>query len=167
MTRHGPDAAASATSMRRPRSPSPWRASAAPRPRNARKIGCASSGVAQTVTGPIPAATAVVAARSISRSCSSAAPSGPSTGMSRVLAKPATGALASTATATGSFIAVLPRQLVWIGAEEIGEPQAPHQHDRAQHAVLLPAPPGGDDALGEAQRPARALEGLAERDILH
>src|SRR5262249_52746900 len=106
-------------------------------------------------------------ARSINRSCSEAAPSVPSAGISRVFAKPATGALASTATATGSFIAVLPRQLLRVGAEEIGKPQAPHQHHGAQHAVRLPAPPGGDDALSEAQWPAHALEALAERDILH
>src|SRR6266852_1521444 len=167
MTRHGPGAAASAASMRRPRSPSPCRSSANPRARSAWKIGWASSGVAQTVTGPIPAAAAVAAARSINRCCSRAAPSAPSAGISRVLAKPATGALASTATATGSVIAVLPRQLLRIGAEEVGEPQAPHQHHGPQHAMLLPAPPGGDDALGEAQRPAHALEALAERDILH
>src|SRR5207302_428618 len=47
--------------MRRPRSPSPWRASATPRARSAWKTGKPSSGVAQTVTGPIPAATAVAA----------------------------------------------------------------------------------------------------------
>src|SRR5712692_6404245 len=167
MTRHGPGAAASAASMRRPRSPSPCRSSANPRARSAWKIGWASSGVAQTVTGPIPAAAAVAAARSINRCCSAAAPSAPSAGIIRVLAKPATGALASTATATGSVIAVLPRQLLRIGAEEVGEPQAPHQHHGPQHAMLLPAPPGGDDALGEAQRPAHALEALAERDVLH
>src|SRR3977135_1585495 len=113
------------------------------------------------------AAHAVAAARSINRACKAAAPSAPSTGMSRVLAKPLSGALASTATATGSFITVLPRQLVRIGAEEIGEPQAPHQEHGGKHAILLPAPAGGDDALGQAQRAAHALEALTERDVFH
>src|SRR5262249_17763205 len=118
-------------------------------------------------TGPVAASHAVATARLISCSCSRAAPSAPSTGMSRVLAKPATGALASTATATGSFIAVLLRQLVRIGAEEIGEPQPPHQDDGVDDAVLLPASARRDDALGEAERGADALEPLAERDVLH
>src|SRR5262249_23082228 len=103
----------------------------------------------------------------ISRSCNRAAPSAPSTGMSRVLAKPAIGALASTATATGSFITVLPRQFAWVGAEGVSEPQPPHQDHGVDDAVLLPAPAGGDDALGEAQRRADALEPLAQRDVLH
>src|ERR1700738_2565731 len=127
--------------------------------------GWVSSGVAHSVTGPMAAAHAGAAARSVNRACNTAAPSAPSTGMSRVLAKPASGALASIATATGSLIAVLPRQLIWIGAEVIGEPQAPHQNHGGEHAIFLPAPAGGDDAFGEAQRPAHALEALAERDV--
>src|SRR5260370_32275636 len=111
------------------------------------------------------AAQAAATARSINRACNSAAPSAPSTGMSRVLAKPAIGALASTATATRSFIAVLPRQLLGIGAEEVGKAQPPHQHHGGQNAVLLPAPSRGDGALGDAQRAAHALEALAERDV--
>src|SRR5713101_2276120 len=167
MTRTGPVAAAIAASMRAPRSPSPWRASAMPRARMAWNAGWAASGVAHNVTGPMPAAHAVSTARSISRACNKAALSAPMAGMSRVLAKPASGALASTATATGSFIAVMLRELFRIGAEEKSQPQAPHQHHGVEHAVLFPAPAGGDDALAQAQRPAHALEALAERDVLH
>src|SRR6267378_2664133 len=98
------------------------------------------------------AAHTVATARSVNRACNSAAPSAPSTGMSRVLAKPLSGALASTATATRSFIAVLPRQLVRVGAEEVGEPQPPHQDHGGEHAILLPAAAGGDHALGNAER---------------
>src|SRR5262245_40896225 len=96
-----------------------------------------------------------------------AAPAAPSAGMRRVLAKPASGALVSTATATGSFIAISLRELFRIGTEEIGEPQPPHQDHRAEHAMLFPAPTGGGDAFAQAQRPAHALEALAERDVFH
>src|SRR5262249_12343762 len=90
----------------------------------------------------------------------------PSAGMRRVLAKPGMGALASTATATGSFIAVSLRELFRIGTEEIGEPQPPHQDHCAQHAILLPAPTGGGAAVVQAQRPAHALEAIARRDVV-
>src|SRR5215208_1211431 len=113
------------------------------------------------------AAHAVSTARSTRRPCNIAAPHAPSTGMSRVLAKPGIGALASTATVTGSFIAVTSRQLFRISAEEIGEPQPPHQHHGVEHAALLPAPAGGDDAFAQAQRPARAFEAFAEVDVFH
>src|SRR5262245_8693512 len=117
--------------------------------------------------GPMRAAHAVATACSMSRACSEAAPSAPSAGMSRVLAKPGSGALASTATATGSFITVLPCEFFRIGTKEIGKPQAPHQNDCAEHSLLLPAPARGCDALAQAQRPAHALKPLAERDVFH
>src|SRR5262245_49781969 len=113
------------------------------------------------------AAHAVATACSTKRACNKAAPSAPSAGMSRVLAKPGSGALASTAMATGSFIAVLPRELLRIHAEKIGEPKSPHQNDRREHAVLLPAAAGGGDALAQAQRPAHTLEPLAECNVFH
>ena len=130
MTRVGAFAAAIAASMRAPRSPSPWCASSIPRSeRNRAKTGSLPSGVAQIVTGPVCAEHAVLAARSISRACNEAAPVAPSVGMSRVLAKPGIGALASTAMATGSVITVSLGEPFWIGAEEIGNPQAPHEEN--------------------------------------
>src|SRR5262249_1922900 len=168
ITSAGAFAAAIAASIRVPRSPSPWRASATPRCAPiACRSGWLSSGVAHKVTGPMTAAHAVATARSTRRACSKAAPPAPSAGMRRVLAKPASGALASTATATGSFIAISLRELFRIGTEEIGKPQPPHQDHRAEHAVLFPAPTGGGDAFAQAQRPAHALEALAERDVFH
>src|SRR5215470_190798 len=166
MTIPGP--APIATRIRAPRSPSPWRASAIPcRARKAWKVGWVSSGAAHSVTGPQPASQAVATARSIKRACSAAAPAAPSTGTSLVLAKPASGALASTAIATGSLITVLLRELLRVGAEEIGEPQPPHQQDGREHAVVVPAPARGHDPFGETKRLAHALEALAERDVLH
>src|SRR6266496_2020536 len=47
---------------------------------------------------------AVASVRAISRACNSAAPSRPSAGMSRVFARPGSGALARIATATGSMV---------------------------------------------------------------
>src|SRR2546429_3088459 len=117
--------------------------------------------------GPMRAAHAVATACSMSRACSKAARSTPSAGMSRVLAKPGSGALASTATATGSFITVSPREFFRIGTEEIGKPQAPHQNYCVEHPLLVPTPARGDDALTQAQRPAHALEPPAERDVFH
>src|SRR5262245_50401963 len=168
ITNAGIFAAAIAASIRAPRSPLPWRASPTPKSASiARKSGSLSSGVAHKVTGPMTAAHAVATARATSRACNEAAPSAPSAGMSRVLAKPGSGALASTAIATGSFIAVLLRELFRIGAKEIGEPQPPHQDHCVDYPILFPAPTGGDDALAQAQRPAHALEALAERDVFH
>src|SRR5262245_16516084 len=168
ITNAGAFAAAIAASIRAPRSPPPWRASPTPKCASiARNRGSFSSGVAHTFTGPTSAAHAVATARSTRRACNKAAPSGPSAGISRVLAKPGSGALASTAIATGSFIAVSLRELFRIGTEEIGEPQPPHQDHCVDHPILFPAPTGGDDAFAQAQRPAHALEALAERDVFH
>src|SRR5262249_4929417 len=168
ITSAGAFAAAIAASIRAPRSPPPWRASSTPKCASiARKSGLLSSGVAHKVTGPTSAAHAVATARSTRRACTEAAPSAPSAGMSRVLAKPGSGALASTAIATGSFIAVLLRELFRIGAEEIGEPPPPHQDPSVDYPILPPAPTGGDDAVAQAQRPAHALEALTERDVFH
>src|SRR6516165_4172973 len=168
ITSAGAFAAAIAASIRAPRSPPPWRASSTPKcALIARKSGSLSSGVAHKVTRPMRAEHAVATARSTRRACNEAAPSAPSAGMSRVLAKPGSGALASTAIATGSFIAVLLRELFRIGAEEIGEPQPPHQDHCVDYAILFPAPTGGGDAFAQAQRPAYALEALAERDVFH
>src|SRR5262249_44484922 len=104
---------------------------------------------------------------STGRACTEGARWAPSAGMSGVWAKPGSEALATPAFATGSFIAVLLRQLFRIGAEEIGEPQPPHQDHRVDHPILFPAPTGGDDAVAQAQRPAHALEALAKCDVFH
>ena len=62
---------------------------------------------------------------------------------------------------------VTQRQPRRLDAEIISEPQPPHQHDGAQHAVVLPAPAGGDDRLADAKRPAQALEPPRYSDVLH
>src|SRR5262249_22386683 len=113
------------------------------------------------------AALAVAIACSTKRACNKAAPSAPSAGMSRVLAKPGSGALASTATATASVIPVSPCELFRICTEKICEPQPPHQDHCVEHAVLLPAPAGGGHALPQAQRFTDTLEPLRERDVFH
>src|SRR5262245_20858595 len=168
MTRTGARAASIAASIRAPRSPSPWRVSVtASRAAMSCKAGCRSSGVTHNVTGPISAAQAVAAARAINRACRTAAPLAPRTETRRVFAKPGSGAFASTATATASLIAVLPCQRSRIGAEEVGQAQAPHQKHGPDHAIGLPAPARCDDAFAQAQGPARALETLAQGDVLH
>src|SRR5713101_7680913 len=87
--------------------------------------------------------------------------------MSRVLAKPGTGALARIAIATGSFIAVAMRELFRIGTEEKREAQPPHQKDGGENAILLPAAAGRHDEFTQAQRPTHALEPLAQRNVFH
>src|SRR5215831_18709709 len=113
------------------------------------------------------AALAVAIACSTRRACNKAAPSALSAGMSRVLAKPGSGALASTAAATASVIAVLPRELFRICTKKICEPQPPHQDHCGGHAVLLPAPSGGGHAVPQAQGFTDTLEPLGERDVFH
>src|SRR5262249_8829312 len=109
----------------------------------------------------------VSTARAIRRAAIEAASSAPSRTISRVLANPATGALARMPTATCSFIAVAMRKLPGIGAKEEREPQSPHQNDGGKHPILLPATPGGHHARAQAYRPAHPLEQLREHDILH
>src|SRR4051812_11050710 len=113
------------------------------------------SGVAQTVIGPTAAVRAVSTVRWISRACSAAAPSGPSTGSRRVFTSPASGAFAKIAMVTGSSltgrIAVLARERRGFGAQEIGEPQSPHQQDGSRDAMLLPAAVGCGDALRQTK----------------
>src|SRR3954465_14246905 len=120
------------------------------------------SGVPQTVIGPTAAARAVATVRWISRACRAAAPSGPSTGSSRVFTSPASGAFAKIAIVTGSSltgrIAVLARKRRGLGAQEIGEPQPAHQKDRSRDAMLLPAPAGCNDALRQTNRPSAPFQ---------
>ena len=65
-------------------------------------------------------------------------------------------------------IAIASRQRGRIGAEEIGEPQPPHQQDGAEHAVLVPAPARGRRRARARQsgRPMR-FSRLRQRDVLH
>src|SRR5580692_7331534 len=104
------------------------------------------SGAHHNVTGPTAEATAVSTVRSVNRSCSTAAACAPSEGISLVLARPATGALAIIASAMGSRFALAitigSRQLCRIGTEEIGQPQPPHQHHGAQQTMFPPASTG-------------------------
>src|SRR5438477_5723119 len=119
----------------------------------------------------MPAAQAFATECSIKRACSRAAPCAPRTGMSRLLAKPEIGALASTATATGSFacaaIAVPPRKVVRVGAEEECEAQPPHQNNGPHHAILFETSARCHHLLMQTQRPADALEALRQRHVLH
>ncbi len=59
------------------------------------------------------------------------------------------------------------RQPRRLDAEVISKPQAPHQQDGAQNAVVLPAPAGSDDRRADAKRPAQAFEPPRHRDVLH
>src|SRR5918998_63094 len=107
------------------------------------------------VIGPTAAARAVSTVRWISRACSAAAPSGPSTGSSRVLTGPGIGAFARIATVIGSTltgcVAVVPRQRIRLGAEVIGQAESPHQQDGAQNTKLFPAPPRRGDRFTDAK----------------
>src|SRR5262245_57326860 len=66
-----------------------------------RKLSWVASGAQHRVTGPTPAESAVATARSVRRSCRTAAAWAPIVGMSRVLAKPGIGAFAMIAIVTG------------------------------------------------------------------
>src|SRR6185437_744571 len=110
-------------------------------------------------------ALAVATVCSVSRSCKTAAACAPIAGISRVLAKPTTGALAKIAMLT--VIAVGAGEPRRIGAEEIAQAQLPHQQDGPPQAVLAPASVRRDDARRQAQRPACALEARRQRDVLH
>src|SRR5262249_46936451 len=113
------------------------------------------------------ASAAVVTARSISRACNKAAPTSPRLGISRVFAKPGIGALASTATATGSAIAVFPGETFRGGAEEVSPPQPPHPENGLQDPMLFQAAPRCDHALAQAKGSTDALEALAQCDVFH
>src|SRR5215510_2113427 len=101
------------------------------------------SGVTHRVTGPVATSHAVATVRRIRHAWRCAAPSAPSAGINRVLVRRATGALARIAMATGSGlawrIAVTAGERGGLDAEPVGEPQAPHGQDGAQHALLLSA----------------------------
>src|SRR5260370_35182236 len=91
-----------------------------------------------------------------------AAPSAPSTGASRVLARPGTGALARMAIATPlglpRDIAVGSRQPGGVRAEKIRQPQPPQKENRSHNAPLFPAAPRADDRHRDAQRRPGTLE---------
>src|ERR1700719_5162094 len=114
---------------------------------------------------------AVVTTRSMSLACRLAAPSAPSTGTSRVLARPGCGALARIATATGSGlpwnISIGSRQPRRICADKIRESQPPHEQNSSCHAMLFPPPPRGHDRCGDAQRWSDPLETPRHGDVLH
>src|SRR5262245_48569339 len=103
------------------------------------------------------------------RAASSAAPSAPKAGINRDLTVPATGALARIAIVTGSTIAwdiaIAASECRGLAPEDIAEPQPPHQQDRTEYAVLIPAPPRRNDACSQAKRGADALEALAQRHV--
>src|SRR5262245_65950060 len=130
--------------MRAPRSPSGWGLSVIRgRATSLRNAVYVLSGTHHRVTGPTLAARAVATARSVRRSCSTAAACAPIAGIRRVLASPGIGAFARIAMETrlllGGGIAVLSGKPRGVGAEEVGQPQPPHQQDRAECPVCLPA----------------------------
>src|SRR2546429_9731635 len=106
------------------------------------------------------AAHAVASVRAISRACNSAAPSRPSAGISRVLARPAIGALARIATAIGSTfdIAVASGERGGVLAQEESQAQPPHRQHRAHEPMPLPAPAGGYDPPPQADSPSQPAE---------
>src|SRR6185295_10847248 len=113
-----------AASMRAPRSPSGCGLrTILIRATILRKLSWVASGAQHTVTGPILAARAVATARSVNRSCRTAAACAPMAGMRRVLAKPGIGAFARIAIDTrllfGGDIAIALRESPRIDAEEI------------------------------------------------
>src|SRR5215212_8936503 len=116
-------------------------------------------------------ASAVASAWTVRASWREAAPSAPRCGMSRVFAYPGTGALARTATRTGSgiawSIAVGDGQIAWVRAREIGEAQPPHGQDGAKNAVPFPAPARRYGPHRDAGGPRLALEAGRECDVLH
>jgi len=81
-------------------------------------------------------------ARSVSRSCSTAAAGAPIVGIRRVLASPGIGAFARIAMETGLLlgggIAVASRELRRIGAKEIRQTQSPHQKHGTHRAMFFP-----------------------------
>src|SRR5229473_4464213 len=168
----GPRAASTAAIMRAPRSPSGCAARATPGGVvMAWNTGWWRSGATHKVTGPRAADWAVVTVCAMKRAWRLAAPSAPSTGASRVLARPGRGALARIAIATPlglpRDIAVGSRQPGGVRAEKIRQPQPPHEENRSHHAVLFPAAPRGDDRRRDAQRRPGMLEAFRHGDVLH
>src|SRR5262245_58918288 len=136
-----------------------------------RNVVCVPSGVHHNVTGPTPAARAVATARSIRRSCSTAAACAPIVEMSRVLASPGIGAFARIAMAAELLldggITIMSRKSRRVGAEEIGQPQTPHQEYRSQRAVFLPPAGRGRHPCAKAKRTADAFELFGLTDVFH
>src|SRR4030095_2883273 len=135
ITSTGPRLAAVAASMRAPRSPSGWGLRVMrKRATRLRNEVCVLLGAHHSVTGPTLAARAVATARSVRRSCNTAAAWAPMVGIRRVLTSAGIGAFARTAIEAkllfGGGIAVLSRKPRGVGAEEGGQPQAPHPQDR-------------------------------------
>ena len=54
-----------------------------------------------------------------------------------------------------------------VGTEKIGEPEPPHQRDRAPCAAPLPAAGRRGNRPGKAERRRDALQGARERDVFH
>src|SRR5687767_15311030 len=158
-----PNAASNAARILSPRSAPRWTRNAAPNSAaQAAKSGWDASGLHQSSTRPTPDSAATASVRRTSAPCRSAAPSTPSSGASRVLTSPGTGAFANTARRTSlagaqprsarrALEVIAARELVGIGAEGIGEPQPRHQQDGAERPGALPPPPRRDHALAQAR----------------
>src|SRR5215467_3069700 len=170
----GPLPATAVASIREPRSPLGWglRVMRVVRATSSRNESCPVSGVHHIVTGPTSAASAVVTARSVRRSCSAAAACAPIVEMRRVLANPGTGAFAMIAIDTALLlldggIAVAPCELSGISTKKVRKPQAPHQKYCAERPMFLPAPGGRGDTRANAKRLADALELDRECNVFH
>src|SRR5258705_895582 len=172
LARPAASASSDAWRMRSPRTAPSCRRNATPNSRaHPAKNAWLSSGAQWSSTTPTPERTAAASAWRTSCACSAAAPSGPSSAARRVFTTPGTGALANTATRTasgrGAVDVIAACEAARIGAQRVGEAQAPHEEDGAQRPVLFPAAPRGHHALGEAERRRDALQHLGEGDVLH
>ncbi len=125
--------------------------------RAARRASSLAAVVHSVTRAPGNARARASAARSVD-AAGAAAPSAPSRGIRRVLACPGIGARANTAMSTvgSAGIAICRGKARGIGAEEVGQPQAPHQQHRPDDAVPFPAPAGGDGARAYGDRAARS-----------
>src|SRR6185437_15675860 len=121
--------------------------------------------VSKSSTGPQAAARATQSACRVRRACSRAARHSPRRGTSRVFTRPGTGVRANTSTAVSRLVES--RKAFRSCPKVIEQAQPPHEHDRAKHAALLPAPARGPHPPAQAGRRAAALHFPAEGDVLH
>src|SRR6185369_16532478 len=133
--------------------------------------GCDVSGAQHSSTSPRRDSTALASAWRTRPECSAAAPSAPRIAARRVFTSPGTGAFANTATRTasgrGTLDVIAAREAMRVHAHGVREAQPPHEHDRAQHAMPLPAPRGSHHAIAQADRRGERAQALAERDVFH
>src|SRR5690606_24437437 len=127
-------------------------------------------------TTPICARKAVSTAFAVRRAWRRAAPAAPSRLARRVFTWPATGARANTTTAgreraitdwSPASRPIEPLEAIGRRAEEVEQPQPPHEENGAEDATALPAPARRERRAAQAGRPPLAPHELAERDVFH